>query len=129
MKTKTPPKMTEQKLIALRDELLNNKAQQEKLKEREYEIRDIIVGSFYPADKEEGSKTVTEFGVKMELAKVLNYSIGKDDAEAFFESHPKIAAECIGWSPKVKPKGYHAHTKELAKFVTITPGRSTVTFK
>lgn len=121
--------MKEQDLLNNRDELESISQQMEKLKARKDEIVNKIVAAFFPADKEEGTKTVTEYGIKMELGKTINYSIGKEDAELFFQNHSDIADQCIGWSPRVKAKGYRDNLKVMAKFVTAKPGTNTVSFK
>lgn len=129
MKLLKSKKMTESELLKNKAELESINQQMEKLKERSTEIREKIVQAFFPADKEEGSKTVTEHGIKMELSKPMNYSISYADAELFFETHPAIAGECLGWSPRVKVSGFKAHQKELARFVTAKPGQVGVSFK
>lgn len=122
-------KMTESTLTKHRDRLQEIQAQVAILTAEKNEIQSSIVQAFFPADKEEGSKTVTEHGIKMELSKPMNYSISYADAELFFETHPAIAGECLGWSPRVKVSGFKAHQKELARFVTAKPGAVSVSFK
>lgn len=130
MKTKTAPKkMTEKELLAKRERLEELNQQIETAKAEAGEIKEAIVKAFFPADKEEGTKTVTEYGIKMELGKPLNYSISYADAELFFQTHPDIANDCLGWSPRVKAAGFRNHIKEIGQFVTVSPGSVTVSFK
>jgi hypothetical protein len=95
----------------------------------ELKIREFLTDKLYPADKAEGSVTVTEHGMKVALTRVLNYNISKADADLMTQQHPELAAQALSWSPRVKTTGYKAHEDVLAEYVVVKAGPSTVTFK
>lgn len=128
LKTSKPP-MKLQELEEARDRLLELSKIQAEAREEELQIREYLADKLYPKDKEEGATTITVEGIKLSITRVLNYTIGKDDAELLQREQPKLAAEVLNWSPKVRVAAFKDHQKELAKFVTVKPGPSTVTFK
>lgn len=129
MKTKSKPKMTEEKLIEARDALFAIQAKQNALREEELEIREYIVGSLYPADKEEGATTITVGDTKVTLEKKFNRNIGKAEIEELKAKHPKLYAEVLSWQPKIRNGVYKQNADVMDKFITTSPAPSTVVFK
>ena len=123
-KEKAP--ITRDALVQARERLQEISEQSAALREEELQIRAWVADKLHPAD--EGSKTVTIHDIKVTIGRVLNRTIGRDEAHRLTEEHPEIALEVLTYRPEVKVSGYKAHTDIADEYIVTKPGPPSVKF-
>jgi hypothetical protein len=119
--------ITEQQLIEARKALSKCKKKQEALREEELAIREYIANELFPEDS--GSKTVTIGSQKVNIKRVVNYSITRDEAERLAKEQGDLSDEVLSWRPEIKVSGYKKHSDIVDNYITVRPGPPVVEFK
>lgn len=119
-------KITKDVLLSARDRMQELKEIQNNAREEEIKIRTFLADKLH--DGEEGSKTLTIDGVKVNVTRPISRIISREEADRLCKDHTDLSAEALRWKPEVVVSVVKAHP-ELEEYITSKPGLVTVEFK